>query len=231
MGNLRHIYQLRPRIIYGGAILQIRKDKEIIFSEKFKIINEVHDINNILHIFENTFIINSQDGKVIKFEWYENDRIIDFGKAGLYISIQGSTKYGFGRDFNDFLSDISLYLEDALFYITQDETISRYEIINGELHFRSTEDFGRWNYFIEEYVVANYSSSKQLIADLHVEETHEMILRHKERIEYEENPNDYYDPEDYEDLLNKINNYKEYIPIEKLTELENWLKIQIDYYN
>ncbi|SDJ57204.1 hypothetical protein [Chryseobacterium jejuense] len=231
MGNLHHVYQLKPKIIYGGAILQVRKDKEIIFSGKFTVINEVQDINNILYIFENTFIINSQDGKVIKFEWYENDRIIDFGKAGIYISIQGSTKYGFDRDFNDFLSDISPYLEDTLFYVTRDETISRYEIINGTLHYRSTHDFGRWNYFIEEYVVANYSSSKQLIADLHVEETNEMIVRHKERTEYEENPNEYYDPEDYEDLLNKINNYKEYISVEKFTKLEDWLKIQINYYN
>ncbi|MFZ4930385.1 hypothetical protein [Chryseobacterium sp. Mn2064] len=229
MGNIYHVYQLKPKVVYTGAFLRVRKDKEIIFSEKYPLINQVHQKTSVLGIFENTFIMNSHDGKVRKDEYVGKDTIIDFEKPGIYVSIHSGSKYGFGRDFNEFLSIMSLYLEDALFYVTQDATISRYEIINGELHYNSNNDFGRWNYFIEEYVADTYSSSKQLVAELYVEETYEMIRRYDRHIEDGEDPEDFfYEAEDYKDLLNKITNYKSHIETEEFKKLEDWLKTQMN---
>jgi hypothetical protein len=228
MGTLHKVYQLKPKVIISGAILRIKKDQENLFSEKYNVDKNLY--NKRQGIFSNTGVTNSTDGKIERYAIYANEKIIDFEKSGLYISIQDGSKYGFEKDFNEFLSEMSPYLEDALFYVFWDTIIYRYEIINGKLYFESTENFANWNYSFEEYILANYFSSQQIIADFYIEETDEMILRYTERIKYDDDPKEFYEVEEYEDMLTKINHYKEYISIERFTELEYWLKTQIDNY-
>lgn len=228
MGTLNEVYQLKPKVINSGAILPVRKDKEHLFQEKY--IGSRTGYSDGYGIFSNTFVTKSDDGKIRRYAIYANERIIDFGKPGLYVAIQDGSKHGFGRDFNEFLNNIAPYLEDALFYIIWDAEISRYEITDGKLYFRSSDDFNRWNFSFEEYLIAEYSDNRQIIADFHVDITHEMIARHNERIKFSEDPKEFYDPEEYEDLLHKINSYKNDISANEFKKLETWLKDQIDSY-
>lgn len=227
MGITNDLYQLKPGIINSGTILRVRKNKEAAFLKKYTIVNQGNN-TNAQGIFSNTFIINSEDGKIERISLFATDRIIDFNEPGIYISLQSGSKSGFGSDFNDFFSTMATYLEDALFYILWDDIISRYEIINGTLNFRSTRDFTRWNCLFEEYVVDNYADSKQLLADFYVEKANEMILRHDEIISEGEDPKErHYDVEDYQELLQQLLNYKSHIAPEKLKQLNDWLEAQI----
>lgn len=228
MGTLHQVYQLKPKVLTYGAILRVLKDQENLFLEKYMINKNLYHKGQ--DIFPNIFITNSNNRKVRRYALYATERIIDFEESGIYVSIQDGSKSGF-YDFEKYVNEMSPYLENALFYVIWDSIITRYEIKDRKLYCETTQNFDRWNYKFCEYITANYTSQKQLITDFYVEEINELILFHNELIGYGDNPNDYYDPEDYEDLLNKINNYKEYISLEKFTELENWLKIQIDYYN
>jgi hypothetical protein len=228
MGTLHEVYQVKPKVINSGAILPVRKDKEHLFHEKY--IGSRTDCSDGYGIFSNTFVTKSDNGKIMRCAIYANERIIDFGTPGLFVAIQDGSKYGFGSDFNEFLSNLSPYLEDALFYIIWDNLISRYEITEGKLYFRTSNDFDLWNYIFEEYLIAEYTDNPQIIADFHVDITHEMIARHNERIKFGEDPREFYDPEEYEDLLHKINNYKKEISTEEFKKLEGWLKHQIDSY-
>ncbi len=228
MGTLHEVYQLKPRVINPGAILKVCKDKENLFLEKHPINKNIY--NKSQGFSSDTFITNSNDGKVERVAMYATERIIDFEEPGIYISIQDGSKYGF-VNFENFLTDLTPYLDDALFYVIWDFIISRYEIKNRKLYFKSTEDFALWDYNFEKYVLANYASSKQLIAEFYIEKTNEMILRHVEMIKNGENPKEWYhEMEDYEDLLNKLYHYKERIPTVKFQELEDWLKVQMETY-
>jgi len=227
MGTLHSVYQLQSRVLNSGAILRVRKDKESLFSEKYTIINQAND-DGTFGIFSNTFIINARDGKVRRYSVYAAERIIDCKEPGIYVCIQSGSKYGFDDNFNAFLKEMAPYLEDSLYYVIWDDEISRYEITDGEFYFKSTTDFDRWNYNFEAYLLANYSDSKQLMADYYVEEADEMILRHNEMIKVGDDPKElYYEIEDYEDLFHKISNYQSYIETGKFTQLTNWLHAQI----
>ncbi|HAO05710.1 MAG TPA: hypothetical protein DCQ50_01740 [Chryseobacterium sp.] len=229
MGDLHCVYQLKPKILTHGAILHIKKDQENIFLEKYKINKNIY--NQGQEIFSNIFVTNSHDGKIHRYALYATVRTVDFKKSGVYISIQDGSKSGF-IDFEEHINEISPYLEDTLFYVVLSSTINRYEIKNGKLLFKITQDpnFDLWDYNFGKYLMANYPSEKQLIADFYTEEIHELIQFHLELTEDETDPKDYYDKEEYEEFLTKINDCKEYISIEKFKELEDWLKIQIDYY-
>lgn len=229
MGDLHCVYQLKPRILTYGAILHVKKDQENIFLEKYKINKNIY--NQGQEIFSNIFVTNSYDGKVRRYALYATARTVDFKKTGVYLSIQDGSKSGF-IDFEEHINEISPYLEDTLFYVVLSSTINRYEIKNGKLLFERTQDlnFDLWDYNFGKYLTANYPSEKQLIADFYTEEISELIRFHLELTDDETDPKDYYDKEEYEEFLTKINDYKEYISIEKFKELEDWLKIQIDYY-
>lgn len=227
MGITNDLYQLKPRIINSGTILRVRKTKEAAFLKKYTIVNQGND-THVQGIFSNTFIINSEDGKIERFSLFATDRIIDFKEPGIYISLQSGSKYGFGSDFNEFFTTMATYLEDALFYVLWDDIISRYEIIKGVLNFRSTRDFTRWNCLFEEYIVDNYADSKQLLADFYVEKANEMILRHNEIIQEGDDPKErHYEVEDYQELVQQLLNYKSYITPEKFKQLTDWLNAQI----
>ncbi len=228
MGTLHEVYQVKPRVINAGAILRVRKDKEQLFSEKY--IDGQPDNTEGHGIFSNTFVTKSNDGEIWRYAMYATERIIDFGEPGIYVCIQDGSKHGFGSDFDEFLHNMSPLIEDALFYVIWDSIISRYEITNGKLYFKSSLDFSLWNYNFEEYLIANYTDDRQIIADSHADTVNEMILSHNEKIEHGENPNDVYDPEDYEELLSKINDSKRNIPALEFQKLEDWLREQIDSY-
>jgi len=230
MGTLHSVYQLKSRVLNSGAILRVRKDKESLFSEKYTQINQTSN-RGTFGIFSNTFITNAPDGKVRRYSVYATERVIDCKEPGIYVCIQCGSKSGFDNDFNTFLKDMALYLEDSLFYVIWDHIISRYEITNGELYFKSTTDFDRWNYDFGEYLIQNYTDSKQLIADYYVEQVNEIIIWHEEMIGLGEDPKAlYYDLEDYETLLHQISNCKNDIATEKFKAIEDWLTTQIDNY-
>ncbi len=217
-------------MLNSGAILRVRKDKESLFSEKYGI-NKTNTIGNELNVFENTFVTNTPDGKVRRYSVYATERVIDCKEPGIYVCIQSGSKYGFDNDFNVFLKDMALYLEDSLFYVIP-EDIYRYEITDGTLYFNGPSNFDRWHYDFGEYLIQNYTDSKQLIADYYVEQANEVIIWHEEMIELGEDPKAlYYDLEDYETLLHKISNYKNHITTEKFKALEDWLKVQIADYD
>ncbi|MGH1519847.1 hypothetical protein [Chryseobacterium sp. JK1] len=226
MGTLHEVYQLTPKVTRHGAILRVRTDRENLFSEKYSPHQKTY--NKGQEIFCNIFVTHTNNGKVRRYALYAAERVIDFKKPGTYLSIQGGTKYGFESDFDEILNEMSFYLEDALFYVTGELRISRYEIKNGTLDFSTTWDFDCWNYNFEEYLLANDLSSPQLIADLYTEETNELFLFHNELIEVGDSSKYYYEAEDYEELLSKISNYKSHIETEKFKKLEDWLKTQIN---
>ncbi|GAA5097340.1 hypothetical protein GCM10023210_32300 [Chryseobacterium ginsengisoli] len=229
MGDLHCVYQLKPKVLTNGTILRVKKDQENIFLEKYKISKNFH--NKGQEISPNIFIINSNDGKVRRYALYATARIINFEESGVYVSIQDGRKSGF-IDFEESMAEISPYLENALFYVVVGTSISKYEIKDEQLLFERTLDskFDSWDYNFGKYLSRNYTSDKQLIADFYTEDTNELILYHNELIEDGCNPKEYYDKEEYEEQLAIINNYKQYISIEKFKELEDWLKIQINYY-
>lgn len=224
MGELHGVTQLKPKIILGGAILQVKKEKEKEFLDKYS--NEFTHTGN-WGISENTFAIISDDGIVERYAMYYEDKVIDFKRPGIYIQIQGQSKHGpNGYNYIDFMSNLSFYLEDALFCVHYYDIIDQYVIKDGILNFQEKDKF---DYF-DDYLILNYASSPEIIACYYAEEINETKLRHEEMIKIDSDPKEMYDQEDYEDLLNKINNYKEYISIEKFTKLEYWLKDQINYY-
>lgn len=223
MGDLHGVTQLKPRIILGGAILKIKKEQEEAFLEKYPIgVTSLGEMG----IFDHTFMTISDNGIVERYAMYYDHKVIDFKNPGIYIQVRGQSKHGPNRyDYIGFMSNLSTYLEDALFYVHYCDDIDQYEIKDGVLYFKDKGKF----YEFDDYLIVDYDSSPEIIADFYTEKTNELILFNNELME-NENINDYYDQEDFEDLLNKIRNHKEYISIEKFKELEDWLKIQIDYY-
>lgn len=219
MGDLHGVTQLKPRIILGGAILKIKKEKEEAFLEKYPVgVTSLGEMG----IFDHTFMTISNDGIVERYAMYYDQKVIDFKTPGIYVQVRGQSKHGPNRyNYVDFMSNLSAYLEDALFCVDYCDNIDKYEIKDGVLYFKDKGEFDEF----DDYLILDYASSPEIIADFYIERINELILFSNDLIE-NENLNDYYDQEDYEDLLNKIRNYKDYI--EKFKELEDWLKIQID---
>ncbi|REC51363.1 MULTISPECIES: hypothetical protein [Chryseobacterium] len=224
MGNLYNVEQLKPKVITGGAILQVKKEKEEEFLEKYS--NEFTYIGE-WGIFNNTFAVISSDGIVERCAIYHEDKIIDFKTPGIYIQIQGQSKSGLGGHiYLDFMTNLSFYLEDALFCVYYIDNVDQYEIKEGVLNY---QDKGKFDYF-EDYLLSNYASSPEIIADYYAEEVYEFQLRYEERTRMEDDPKEGYDPEDYEELLEKLNHYKDFLPRDKAEECVSWLKQQIASY-
>jgi len=224
MGELHGVNQLKSKIILGGAILQVKKEKEEEFLEKYS--NEFTHTGN-WGISENTSATISDDGIVERYAMYYEDKVIDFKTPGIYIRIQGQSKYGpSGNSYIDFMSNLSTYLEDALFCVDYYDSISQYEIKDGILNF---QDKGKFDQF-EDYLLQNYASSPEIIAGYYAEEVYEFQLRYEELIKMEDDPKERYDPEDYEELLDKFNNYKDFLAGNEANDCISWLKKQIASY-
>ncbi|KQT23806.1 hypothetical protein ASG22_07190 [Chryseobacterium sp. Leaf405] len=224
MGELHGVTQLKPRVILGGAILQVKKEKEKEFLEKYAD-ERIH--TSEWGIFNNTFAVISDDGILERCAMYYEDKIINFKKPGIYIQIQGQSKSGpGGNDYIDFMSNLSIYLEDALFCVYYFDNIDEYEIKEGVLNYQYK---GKFHYF-EDYLLSDYASSPKIIADYYAEEIYEFQLRYEELIRMEDDPKERYDSEDYEELLDKLNNYKDFLPVDKAEECVSWLKEQVASY-
>ncbi|AWH86019.1 hypothetical protein HYN59_13270 [Flavobacterium album] len=225
MGTLHEVYQLKPRVLNSGSILKVSKEKANSFLEKYPASKNVY--NEARGFSQDTFIINSTDGKIERFAMYTTERIIDCGEPGIYLSVQDGSKHGF-INFEKFLEELTPYLDDALFYVIWDHIISRYEIKKGKFLFETKTNYADWGYDFEEYLFANYAYSGQLIADYYIEKCNEMMLHHLEIINDGDDLKErYYEEEEYENLLQRLHDYKKFISQEKLGELEEWLRLQL----
>lgn len=230
MGTLHSVYQLKPTVINYGAVLRVRKDKEMLFSEKYGVA-KTFTIGNELKIFENTFVTNAPDGKVSILRLYINDKITDFKEPGIYVHLQSGSKHGFESDFNAFLNTMASYLEDAIFYVIPEDIIYRYAITDGILSLKGPVNFDRWEYDFGAYLEENYADSKQLLAGFYIEQVEDLKLYHIQMIKSGDKPNEFFDRDEYETLLDSLSNYSSIIVPEEFKALEDWLKIQIASYD
>lgn len=90
-----------------------------------------------------------------------------------------------------------------------------------------TNDFDKWDYRFDKYILSNFSDSPQIIADYYTDQVIELKLSLKDMIANDDDPGIYYEVEEYEDLLNKIVEYSEYIPTDELNTIKDWLKEKI----
>lgn len=224
MGTLNEVYQLKPIALSASAILKIKKSFEDSFLESFNLKNA--DIKE-RGIFSDTFLYISDDGKVERLAIYSTDRIIDFRKPGIYLSIQSDAKWGFNDPFIKGIESAAPFIEDTLFFVIYDESISRFEILNGKLQIEVTNDFDKWDYRFDKYILSNFSDSPQMIADYYTDQVIELKLSLEDMIANDDDPGIYYEVEEYEDLLNKIVEYSEYIPTDELNTIKDWLKEKI----
>jgi len=232
MGALRGVYQLKPQAIEGAAFLRIRSDQEEAFTEKY-LLEEFKKQDGFYYLFENVVAQSSENGKLLKFGMIQEDRIIDLKKPGIYLLLQSMNKRGFDFDFNEMLNEWAPYLEDQLFYVlfdTGDKWIARFEITNGKLHFRETDEMAKWNYDFSVYLEANYASDKQLLADFFTDKMLDLKTQLDDMILHDNDPDEYYELEEYEEFLEKLEQYTATNQNEYAPEMIAWLKDKITNY-
>lgn len=134
---------------------------------------------------------------------------------------------GFNDPFIKGIESAAPFIEDTLFFVIYDESISRFEILNGKLQIEVTNDFDKWDYRFDKYILSNFSDSPQIIADYYIDTVIELKLALEDLIANDDDPGIYYEVEEYEDLLNKIVEYNEYIPTYELNTIKDWLKEKI----
>ena len=226
MGTLNEVYQLKPLALSASAILKIKTNCEDSFLDFF---NLRHVLTKEKGIFSDTFLCISDDGKVKRLAIYSPDRIIDFKEPGIYLSIQSDGKWGFNDAFVKGIESAAPFLEDALFFVIYDQRISRFEILNGKLHIEATNDFDKWDYTFDKYILSNYKDSPQMIADYYIDQVVELKLHLEDLVANDDDPGIYYELEEYEDLLGKIVRFSEYITPEELKNIKDWLKEKITF--
>lgn len=226
MGTLNEVYQLKPIVLSASAILKIKKDCEDSFLKNFNLKNK-NTIEN--GIFSDTFLYLSDDGKIKRLAIYSPNRIIDFEEPGIYLSIQSDGKWGFNDAFVRGIESTAPFLEDSLFFVIYDERISRFEVLDGVLYLEVTNDFDKWDYAFDKYVLSNYKDSPQVIADYYTDQVTELKLFLEDMVANDSDPGTYYELEEYEDLLSKIVGYSEYIPTEELKTMTDWLNEKIAF--
>jgi len=225
MGTLHEVYQLKPKALSCSAILKIRKNCEGAFLQSFKLSNTVKEKG----IFSDTFIYISHDGKVQRLAIYSPERKIDFKEPGIYLSIQSDGKWGFNSDFEKGIERAAPFLEDSLFFVIYDTQITRYTIQDGELITEVSYDLDKWDYSFDKYILSNYTDSPQIIADYYIDKAAELKVFLEDMIANDSDPGDYYEVEEYEELLNTIIRFSEYIPEEELVSIKNWFKEKIAF--
>lgn len=226
MGTLNEVHQLKPVALSTSAILKVRKNCEDPFLKSF---NLEHTVAEAQGIFSDTFLYISAKGKVERLAIYSPERIIDFKESGIYLSIQSDGKWGFNDAFDNGIESAAPYLENALFFVIYDTRISRYEILDGKLHLDVTNNFDQWDYAFDQYVLSNYGDEPQVIADYFVDQVIELQLFLEDMVAHDNDPGDYYELEEYEDLLSKIERFSAYIPAGELENIQAWLNERIAF--
>lgn len=224
MGTLNEVYQLKPIALSASAILKVKKNCEDSFMKQFDFREFGEEVKGL---FSDMFVCKSNDGNVERLAIYSPNRTINFKESGIYLSIQSNGKWGFCDAFEKGIEDIAPFLEDSLFFIIYDVRISRYEVLSGKLRIEVTNDFDKWDYRFDQYVLSNYQESPQVIADFYVDQIVEMKLHYDEMIKDDEDPGRCYEEEEYEELLIKIRACKKNIPNQEMKNLENWLEERI----
>lgn len=180
-------------------------------------------------IFSDTFLYVSDDGKVDRLAIYSPDRVLDLQVPGVYLSIQSDGKWGFNDPFIQGIETAAPFLEDALFFVIYDVQVSRFEILNGKLHVEVTQDFDQWDCVFDKYVVAHCRDWPQVVADYYMDKVVELRLFMDDLIANDCDPCAYYELEEYEDLLQQVDSYSEYIPVEALQHVKEWLNERIAF--
>lgn len=232
MGALRGVYQLKPQAVYEAAFLRVRSDLEQGFSENY-LLEACKKEDGHYYLFENVVAQVSKNGRVLKFGMIQADRILERKDPGIYLLIQSMNKRGLNSDFREWLRECAHYLDDQLFYVlfdTADEYLARYEIKNGELHFRETYEMQIWKYDFGVYIEANYASDKQLLADFFTDKMMNLKTEIDDMLCYGSDPDDYYEREEYEEFLEKLERYTTGNPTKNAPEMIHWLKGKIANY-
>ena len=225
MGTLHEVYQLKPKALSCSAILKIRKNCEDAFLKSFKLSNTVKEKG----IFSDTFMYISDDGKVERLAIYSPERKIDFKEPGIYLSIQSDGKRGFNSEFEGGIHSAAPFLEDSLFFVIYDTQITQYEIISGELKAEVSNNLDKWDYSFDKYILSNYLDSPQIIADYYIDKAAELKIYLEDMIANNSNPGDYYEVEEYEELLDTIIRFGEYVSEKELGNIKEWFKEKIAF--
>jgi hypothetical protein len=226
MGTLNEVYQLKPVTLAASAILKVKKKCENSFLHYFNIENSE---TKAKPIFSDTLVSITNDGKVERLAIYSPERIIKFKEAGIYLSIQSDGKWGFNDAFIEGIERSAPYLEDSLFFVIYDKQISRFEILDGQLNVQVTNDFDKWDFKFDKYILAHYQDAPQIIADYYIDQASEMKLFLEDLVANNDDPGSYYELEEYEDLLNKILQYSKYIPTKELKNFKDWFQEKIAF--
>lgn len=223
-----NVYQLKPKVLSEAAILFVKKEMQNVFLKK-NATNKSKDSEE-WELFLNTFAKVSSNGTVKRYSTYLRDRVIDFKIPGIYISIQSRSKYNLNPDFKTKIKDLAPYLEDTLFFVTSSQVIHRFEIKNGVLNFQETNDYDKWGYDFMGYLVSNYKVHPQTIANFYLDSIIEMKLQFDYLVPHNGDPGEWYIVQEFEDLLNKIEQYQKYVPFEDFKRAKNWLTQRIINY-
>lgn len=225
MGTLNEIHQLKPRVSSNGAILKVKDEFKAVFEHNLEL--NISSSNDMV-------IEYSANGKVVKSGMYQTDTLVDFDRSGYYILIRSGSKW-FDTRFDDWIIAAAPLLEDALFFRAYDTNarLERYEIKNGILDFRSTNEPVLEHAHFDTYVLENYQSEPQLIADYYIDEIADIKLKKEEMIREGENPDEWYDKEDLEEYLEKLEPHRNAISSREGKEILAWLEALIasDHWN
>lgn len=218
MGTLNLVQQLKPHVSSHGAILKVKDECAEVFANNKEL--NIAGSNTISSVF-------SADGTVGKSGMYQADTSVDFGKSGWYILISSGSKW-FDDRFENWIKMVAPYLEDALFFLTNDshEFVNRYEIKNGVLKHELTEENILKQYHFDRYVLEKFQSEPQLIADYFTDEVAEI----KALMEEDADMYQYWDEEEFGEYLEKLEPWIQYCSTEKGKEMMDWLKEKIANY-
>ena len=226
MGTLNEVYQLKPITLSASAVLKVKKNCEESFLKQF----DLKEIGpEVKGLFSDTFVCRSDDGKVERIAIYSPERLLDLQDPGIYLSIQSDGKWGFSDAFIEGIERTAPYLEDSLFFVIYDTRISCFNITNGELSIEETTDFDQWDYAFDKYVLDHYKDSPQLIANYYTDVVIELKLFLEDLVANDNDPGTYFELEEYEELLDKIVRYREYISTEKFKVIKDWLEEKIAF--
>lgn len=191
MGTLHEVYQIKPRVLNGGALLKVQlseRSNQIEIEEQF-----IKDYFEELPLSNLVFQRANPHLKV--FGIYQEDRMIENPDSGDYFLVQSGSKYGFGQDFEDFLSKYAKDLQDAFFYVGYGDWIYSYEI-KGDKFLMNQTALGTRTFI--EYILDSCQNQKELLSDLYFEELLTVYDYCKELKTEGYTLDWYYDNEDYE---------------------------------
>jgi hypothetical protein len=228
MGTLHNVYQLKPRATYGGAFLKVKAEKADTFMHELEAYINTHFTDSWNP--SNMDLQVSEDGNVLIHGMNQEDRTVDLQHPGTYVLIQSGNKHGFNSDFTACLNQFSDRFEDSLFYIVWDDDMQSFEIRDGHLQVGQFRNMKQWNYRFEEYLQEQYASDPQLLTDSFVDYLLDLKATADNMPQYDSNLDEYFDREEYEEMLEKLERYTETTKSEYAPEMIAWLKDRIANY-